>query len=97
MKLNIKKAKIMASSLITSWQIEEGKVKAVADFIFLGSKITTDSDCSQQFKRHLLLRRKTRTNLGRVLKSRDITLPTEVHLDKAMVFPESCTDVRVGS
>ena len=62
-------------------------MKAVADFIFLGSKITVDSDCSQEFKRRLLLRRETRTNLDRVLKSRDINLPTEVHLDKAMVFP----------
>ena len=63
------------------------KMEAVADFIFLGSKITVDSDCSQEFKRRLLLRRETRTNLDRVLKSRDINLPTEVHLDKAMVFP----------
>ena len=87
LKLNIQKYKIMASSHITSWQIEGEKVKAVTDFIFLGSKIIADSDCSHELKRHLLLRRKAMTNLDSILKSRDITLPTKVHLIKAMVFP----------
>ena len=87
LKFNILKTKIMVFGPITSWQMEGEKVGAVRDFIFLGSKITVDSDCSQEFKRRLLLRRETRTNLDRVLKSRDINLPTEVHLDKAMVFP----------
>ena len=72
---------------ITSWQIEGETVERVADFIFLGSKITADSDCSHEIKRHLLLGRKVMTNLDRILKSRDITLPTKVHLVKAMVFP----------
>ena len=77
----------MASSPITSWQIDGETMETVADFIFLGSKITTDGDCSHEIKRHLLLRRKVMTNLNSILKSRDITLPTKVHLVKAMVFP----------
>ena len=84
LKLNIQKTKIMASGPITSWQID-GEI--VADFIFLRSKITADGDCSHEIKRHLLLERKVMTNLDSILKSRDITLPTEVHLVKAMVFP----------
>ena len=87
LKLNIQKTKIMASSPITSWQIEEEKVEAVTDFIFLGSKITANNDCSHEIKRRLLLGRKAMTNLDSVLKNRDITLPTKVHLVKAMVFP----------
>ena len=87
LKLNIQKTKIMASSLITSWQIDGETVETVADFIFLGSKITTDGDYSHEIKRHLLLGRKVMTNLDSILKSRDITLPTKVHLAKAMVFP----------
>ena len=77
----------MAPNPITSWQIEGGKVEAMTDFIFLGSKTAVDGDCNHKIKRHLLLGRKTMTNLDRVLKSRDITLPTNVHLVKAMVFP----------
>ena len=77
----------MVSSPITSWQIEGGKVEKVIDFIFLGSKITADGDCSHEIKRHLLLGRKAMANLDSILKSRDITLPTKVHLIKAMVFP----------
>ena len=84
LKLNVQKTKIMASGPITSWQIDE---ETVADFIFWGSKITADGDCSHEIKRHLLLGRKVITNLDSILKSRDITLPTEVHLVKAMVFP----------
>ena len=87
LKLNIQKTKIMASSPITSWQIEGGKVEAVTDFIFLGSKIIADSDCSHEIKRYLLLGRKAMINLDRVLKNKDITLPTKVHIVKAMVFP----------
>ena len=87
LKLNIQKTKIVASDLITSWQIDEEKVEAVADFIFLGSKITTDGDCSYEIKRRLLLGRKAMTNLGSVLKSRDNTLLTKVLRVKAMVFP----------
>ena len=87
LKLNIKKTKIMAPSPITAWQIEGEKVEVVTDFLFLGSKITADSDCSHEFRRQLLLGRKAMTNLDSVLKSRDITLPTEVHTVKAMVFP----------
>ena len=87
LKLNIQKTKIMASSPITSWQIDGEKVETVTDFIFLGSKITADGDCSHEVKRHLLLGRKVMTNLDSMLKSRDITLPTKVHLVKAMVFP----------
>ena len=86
-KLNIQKTKIMASSLITSWQIDGEKMEMVTDFIFLGSKITVDGDCSHEIKRHLLLGRKAMMNLHNVLKSRDITLPTKVCLIKAMVFP----------
>ena len=87
LKLNIQKTKIMASGPITSWQIDGETVEAVADFIFLGSKITADGDCSHEIKRRLLLGRKFMTNLDTILKSRDITLPTKVHLVKAMVFP----------
>ena len=86
----------MVSSPITSWQIEGEKVEAVTNFIFLGSKITVDGDCSHEIKRHLLLGRKAMTNLDSMLKSRDITLLTKVHTVKAMVFPIVCTDVRVG-
>ena len=87
LKLSIQKNKIMASSHITSWQIEWGKVEKVTDFIFLGSKITADDDCSHGIKRCLLLGRKAMINLDSVLKSRDITLLTKVHIVKAMVFP----------
>ena len=87
LKLNIQKTKIMASSLITSWQINGETLRTVRDFIFLGSKITSDGDCSHEIKRHLLLERKVMTNLDSILKSRDITLPTKVCLVKAMVFP----------
>ena len=87
MKLNIQKTKIMASGLITSWQIDGETVEIETDFILGGSKITADSDCSHEIKRCLLLRRKVMTNLDSILKSRDITLPTKVHLVKAMVFP----------
>ena len=78
----------MASDPITSWEIDGGTVETVSDFIFLGSKITTDGDCGHEIKKHLLLRRKVMTNLDSILKSRDITLPTKVHLVKAMVFLE---------
>ena len=87
LKLNIQKMKIMASGPITSWQIDGETVKTVADFIFGGSKITADGDCSHEIKRRLLLGRKAMTKLDSILKSRDITLPTKVHLVKAMVFP----------
>ena len=87
LKPNIQKSKIMASGPITSWQIDGETVETVADFIFLGSKITEDGDCSHEIRRHLLLGRKVMTNLDNILKSRDITLPTKVHLVKAMVFP----------
>ena len=87
LKLNIWKTKIMASGPIPSWQIDGETVETVADFIFLGSKITADGDCSHEIKRHLLLGRKVMTNLDSILKSRDITLPTKVRLVKAMVFP----------
>ena len=86
-KLNIQKTKIMASSPITSWQIDGEIMETVTDFIFLGSKITADADCNHEIKRCLLLGRKVMTNLDSILKSRDITLPTKVHLVKAMVFP----------
>ena len=86
LKLNIQKTKIMASSPITSWEIDGETVETVADFIFLGSKITADGDCSHEIKRRLLLRRKVITNLDSILKSRDITLPTKVCLIKAVVF-----------
>ena len=88
LKLHIQKTKIMASGPITSWQIEWGKVEAVTDFIFLGSKITADSDCSHEIKRHLLFGRKAVTNLDSTLKSRDITLPRKVRIVKGMVFPK---------
>ena len=87
LKLSIQKAKIMASGPTTSWQIDGGKLEAVTDFPFLGSKITEDSDCSHEIKRHLLLGRKTVTNLENVLKSRDIILPTKVRIVRAVVFP----------
>ena len=87
LKLNIQKTKIMASGPITSWQIDEEIMETMTDFIFLGSKITADGDCSHEIKRHLLLGRKALTNLDSILKSRDITLPTKVCLVKAMVFP----------
>ena len=87
LKLNIQKPKIMASGLITSWQIDGETMETVTDFIFLGSKISADGDCSHEIKRHLLLGKKAMTNLDSVLKRRDITLPTRVHLVKAMVFP----------
>ena len=87
LKLNIQKTKIMASSPITSWQIDEGTMETVTDFIFLGSKITVDGDCSHEIQRCLLLGRRAMTNLDSILKSRDITLPTKVHLVKAIVFP----------
>ena len=93
LKLNIQKTRIMASSPITSWQIDG---ETVADFIFLGSEITADGDCSHEIKRRLLFGRKVMTNLDSILKSRDITLPTKVHLVKAMVFQWSYMDVRVG-
>ena len=87
LKLNVQKTKIMASGPITSWQIDGETVEAASDFIFLGSKITVDGDCSHEIKRRLLLGRKIMTNLNSILKSRDITLPTNVCLVKAMVFP----------
>ena len=87
LELNIQKMKIMISGPITSWQIDVETVETVADFIFLGSKITADADCRHEIKRHLLLGRKVMTNLDSIFKSRDITLPTKVHLVKAMVFP----------
>ena len=87
LKLNIQKTKIMASGPITSWQIDGETMETMTNFIFLGSKITADGDCSHENKRHLLLGRKVMTNLDNILKSRDITLPTNVHLVKAMVFP----------
>ena len=86
----------MASGPIISWEIDGKTVETVSDFIFGGSKITADSDCSHETKRRLLLGRKVMTNLDSVFKSRDITLPTKVHLVKAMVFPVTCMDVRVG-
>ena len=87
LKLNIQKTKIMATGPIISWQIDEETVETVADFIVLGFKITADDDCSHEIKRRLLLGRKVMTNLDSILKSRGITLPTKVHLVKAMVFP----------
>ena len=97
LKLNIQKTKIMASGSNTSWEIDGETVETVSDFIFLGSKTTADDDCSHEIKRPLLLGRKVMTNLDSIFKSRDITLPTKIHLVKAMVFPvvmygcESCT------
>ena len=100
LKLNIQKTKIMASGPITSWQIDGETVETISDYIFLGSKITADGDCSHEIKRYLLTGGKVVTNLDSILKSRDITLSTKVHLVKAMVFPMvflwSCMDVRVG-
>ena len=93
LNLNIQKTKIMASSPITSWEID---VETVSDFIFLGSKITADGNCSHEIKRRLLLGRKVMTNLDSIFKSRDISLPTNIHLVKAMVFPVVMYDVRVG-
>ena len=87
LKLNFQKTKIMASSSVTSWKIDGETGETVRDFIFLGSKITADGDCSHKIKRHLLLWRKVMSNLDSIFKSRDITLPTKVHLVKAMVFP----------
>ena len=87
LKLNIQKMKIMASSPTTSWEIDRETVETVSDFIFLGSKITTDGDCTHEIKRCLLLGRKVMTNLNSIFKSRDITLPTKVRLVKAMIFP----------
>ena len=87
LKLNIQKTKIVASDPITSWQIKEEKVEAVTDFLFLGSKITVDGDCSHEIKRHLLPGKKAMTNLDSILKSRDFTLPTKFPLVKAMAFP----------
>ena len=96
LNLNVQKMKIMATGPITSWQIDGETVETVSDFIFWSSKITTDGDCSHEIKRRLLLGRKVMTNRDSILKSRDITLPTKVHLVKAMVFQWSCMDVRVG-
>src|SRR5574337_257500 len=87
LKLNIQKTKIMASGPATSWQIDGERVETVSDFIFGGSKITADVDCSREIKRHLLLGRKVMTNLDSILKNRDVILPAQVHLVKAMVFP----------
>ena len=103
LKLNIQKTKVMPSGLITSWEIDGETVKTVADFIFCDFRITADVDCDHEIKRHLLLGRKVMTNLDNILKSRDITLPTNVHLVKAMVFPvvmygcESWTVKKAGS
>ena len=96
LKLNIWKTKIMAFGPITSWEIDGETVETVSDFILGGSKITVDGDFSHEIKRHLLLGRKIMTNLDSILKMRDITLPTKVHLVKAMIFQWSCMDVRVG-
>ena len=87
LKLNIQKTKIMASGSMTSWEIDGETVETVTDFVFLASEITADGDCSHEIKRHLLFGRKVMTNLGSILKSRDITLPTKVHLVKAVLFP----------
>ena len=97
LKLNIQKTKIMASGPITSWEIDGETVETVSDFILGGSKIATDGDCSHEIKRRLLLGRKVMTNLDNIFKSRDITLPTKVHLVKELwLFPSSCMAVRVG-
>ena len=96
LKLNIQKTKVMASGPITSWQIHGETVETVADFILGGSKITADGDCSQEIKRRLLLGRKVLANLDSILKGRDITLSTKVHLVKGMVFPVVMYGVRVG-
>ena len=95
LKLDIQKTKIIASGPITSWQIDGETMETVTDVIFLGSKITAEGDCSHEIKRHLLLGRKVMTNLDSVLTSRDITLPTKVHLVKALVFPVVMCSVRV--
>ena len=95
LELNTQKTEIMASVPITSWEIDGETVETVADFIFGGSKITADGDCSHEIKKHFLLERKVMTKLDSILKSRGITLPTKVHLVKVMVFPV-CMDVRVG-
>ena len=87
LKLSIQKTKIMAHGPITSWQIDGAKLGAVADFIFLGCQVTVGNDCSHEIKQHLLFGRKTMTNLDSILKSKDITLPTKVHMVKAMIFP----------
>ena len=87
LKLNIKNTKIMASGPITSWQIDGDKEEAGTDLLFLGSKVTADGDCSHKIKRRLLLGRKVMTNIDSILKNRDITLPTEVHIVKTMIFP----------
>ena len=96
LKLTTQKTKIMASGPITSWEIDGETVETVSNFIFGGSKITADGDCSHEIKRCLLLGKKVMTNLNTIFKSRDITLPTKVHLVKAVVFQWSCMDVRVG-
>ena len=96
LKLNIQKTKIMASGPTTSWEIDQETVETVSDLIFLGSKITTDGDCSHEIKRLLLLGRKVMTKLDSIFKGRDITLPTKIRLVKAVVFLWSCMDVRVG-
>ena len=96
LKLNIQKMTIMASGPMTSWEIDGETVEPVSDFILGGSKITVDGDCSYEIKRRLLLGRKVMTNLDSIFKNRDITLPTKVRLVRAMVFPVSCMDVRVG-
>ena len=96
LKLNTQKTKIMASGPITSWQIDGETMETVTDIYFGGSKITADSDYSHEIKRHLFLGRKAMTNIDSILKSRDITLPTKVHLVKAMVFPVVRYDVRAG-
>ena len=96
LRLSIHKTKIMASILITSWQIDGETMKTVRDFNFGGSKITADGDCSHEIKRCLFLGGKAMINLDSILKSRDITLPTKVHLVKVMVFPVSCMDLRIG-
>ena len=96
LKLNIQKTKIMASGPITSWQIGEETVETVSDFIFRGSRITADGDCSHEIKKRLLLGRKLMTNIDSPLKSRDISLPTKVHLVKAMVFPVVMYGCRFG-
>ena len=96
LRLNIQKTKIMASGPITSWQVDGETVETVSDFILWSSKITADGDCSHKIKRRLLLGRKVISNLDSIFKSRDSTLPTKVHLVKAMCFQWSCMDVRVG-
>ena len=96
LKLNTQKTKIMTSGPITSWQIDGETMEKVIDFIFLGSKIIANGDCSHEIKRHWLLGRKATTNLDSMLKSRDISLPTKVPLVKALVFSVSCIDMKVG-